>query len=298
MTPYHPNEPTPQPPEPGSPESLLPRLEPFVADTEVPDTSRFAKAGAGEEIPILPVVSNVEPTDEMVNGGTDDGIALSTELPKRGTLAVLGGFVCFLLLGICHSNMLHSGTGDDPYYLPDGRELVHLLVEFEAIATLLVLFTFAAAGRPPRILPSPRRRSVTWLFAPFALLLLLAFNFAYGHVIKQYVGKPPFFEYVDITDVIHSTWLLILLVCIQPGVVEELFFRHLMLGHFRNLMGNHGAVWASAVLFGAVHIHNQPGLPVLIVLGAGLGYLRLYSGSLLLPMLAHGVHNGVVLAFH
>jgi membrane protease YdiL (CAAX protease family) len=328
MTPDHANEPTPQPAEAGSPESLVPLVEPLGADAEVSETSIVPNAAPHEEIPILPVISNVEATDELsepmpgahcpgcgrwvdaaarscplcgvplLDSAQEDRLASSAVLPKRGTLAVLCGFACFLLLGISHSSLLHSGERDDPYFLPDNRELVHLLVEFEGIAIMVVLFTFAAAGRPPRILSSPRRRATTWLLAPFVLVLLLAFNFGYVHVVKQYVGKPPLFEYVDIAEVIDNNWLLILLVCVQPGVVEELFFRHLALGHFRNLMGNHGAVWTSAVLFGAAHIHNQAGLPVLIVVGVGLGYLRLYSGSLLLPMLAHGVHNGVVLAFH
>jgi membrane protease YdiL (CAAX protease family) len=61
-------------------------------------------------------------------------------------------------------------------------------------------------------------------------------------------------------------------------------------------MGDHGAIWVSAVMFGLLHLYNPLGMPMLIVVGAGLGYMRLVSGGMLLPMLMHGFHNALVIA--
>jgi membrane protease YdiL (CAAX protease family) len=80
-------------------------------------------------------------------------------------------------------------------------------------------------------------------------------------------------------------------------IVEELFFRYLVLGHLRTVMGMHGAVWVSSVMFGMAHVHAFGSVPILIVVGAGLGYMRVMSGSLAVPMLMHGLHNAAVLAW-
>ena len=86
--------------------------------------------------------------------------------------------------------------------------------------------------------------------------------------------------------------------CVQPAVIEELFFRHLLLGHLRPHVGMHGAVWVSAVGFGMAHLGNPVGWPVLILLGAGLGYARTLSGTLALPIALHFLHNLCVLALN
>ena len=49
------------------------------------------------------------------------------------------------------------------------------------------------------------------------------------------------------------------------------------------------------MIFGMAHLGNVPGWPVLMLLGAGLGYARVYSGGLTLPILLHFLHNFAVL---
>jgi membrane protease YdiL (CAAX protease family) len=85
------------------------------------------------------------------------------------------------------------------------------------------------------------------------------------------------------------------LICVQPAIVEELFFRHLVLGVLRSNLGVHGAVFISSVMFALAHIGVPLSMPVLFVLGLGLGYARVASGGLLLPMAMHFVHNAVVI---
>jgi CAAX protease family protein len=91
------------------------------------------------------------------------------------------------------------------------------------------------------------------------------------------------------------TPLTFLLVCIQPAVVEEFFFRYLAMNAIRRHVGMHGTVWVVAVMFGLAHIGQPIGIPVLILAGVFLGYARILSGGLLLPMLLHLIHNTVFL---
>ena len=63
----------------------------------------------------------------------------------------------------------------------------------------------------------------------------------------------------------------------------------------RGVLSRHAAVWISATMFAFMHVAVLPSVPYLIVLGAVLAYLRLASGTLLLPILIHFAHNLVVL---
>ena len=81
----------------------------------------------------------------------------------------------------------------------------------------------------------------------------------------------------------------------QPAVIEELFFRYLALGALRSHVGLHLAVFLSSLMFAAAHLGQFPFIPALLVIGIGLGYVRHFSGGLLLPMLIHFGHNLVVL---
>jgi membrane protease YdiL (CAAX protease family) len=90
-----------------------------------------------------------------------------------------------------------------------------------------------------------------------------------------------------------ATWL-VLAICVQPAIFEELFFRYLTLGHLRSVTGVHGAVWVSSLIFGLAHLGVPLSIPMLVVVGVVLGYARVWSGSLLLPMLMHAAHNLVI----
>ncbi len=82
----------------------------------------------------------------------------------------------------------------------------------------------------------------------------------------------------------------ILLMAILPAFSEELLFRGVLLHLFSEKGRMHVAVWASAILFSAVHLQFYGFVPRML-LGAFFGYLYVWSGSLWLPMLAHFVNN-------
>ena len=101
-------------------------------------------------------------------------------------------------------------------------------------------------------------------------------------------------------------WMLVLLLLAKSlpifylGVVffgpifEEFLFRgFLFKGLQKSIIGGHGAVFVSAILFSIVHV--QYGIYILLFMmfpiAVLLGYARLKSGSLLLPILIHMINN-------
>ena len=90
----------------------------------------------------------------------------------------------------------------------------------------------------------------------------------------------------------------LIIVAVLPAVCEEWAFRGVIQPLAAKWTGNvHAGIWMAAFLFSAVHLQFHGFLPRMI-LGAGLGYLTVYSGSLWPAMMAHGFNNAgaVILA--
>ncbi|MDF2156859.1 CPBP family intramembrane glutamic endopeptidase [Algoriphagus sp. CAU 1675] len=83
----------------------------------------------------------------------------------------------------------------------------------------------------------------------------------------------------------------ILVIGIFAGVGEEMFFRGVIQPKMHLYTGSaHWGIWMTAIIFSAIHMQFYGFLPR-VFLGALFGYLYLYSGSLLYPILAHIFNN-------
>lgn len=83
-------------------------------------------------------------------------------------------------------------------------------------------------------------------------------------------------------------------IAILAGVCEELLFRGLIQRiMIRWTKSTHGGIWIAAIIFSAIHLQFFGFLPRM-VLGAILGYLFAWSGSLWIPIIAHTVNNAFV----
>ncbi|WP_439621203.1 lysostaphin resistance A-like protein [Gemmata sp.] len=160
----------------------------------------------------------------------------------------------------------------------------------EGVDTVLAVIGLVVAGR----VALPPRRSdtvaVTWALSVPGLAALLVLNVAYTAAVRELLrfgGGPPPALPIDAINV--------LLVCVQPAVVEELFFRYVAFGVLYRATGLHSAVWVTAVMFAAAHLYNPLGMPYLFVVGVALGYARA-GGGLALTVAMHFVHNLAVLA--
>jgi membrane protease YdiL (CAAX protease family) len=88
-------------------------------------------------------------------------------------------------------------------------------------------------------------------------------------------------------------FLNLIVVAAIPAFGEELLFRGIIQRNFERLFKNpHAAVWVAAILFSAFHMQFEGFLPRML-LGAMLGYLFYWAGSLWIPIIAHFVYNAI-----
>lgn len=224
-----------------------------------------------------------------------DSASLAIASSHAPIVRLIWVFVALLVTSIAYGWMIQFGMNPALFAGPEGMEnwlRITLVVEF--IDTLLVLAALVWIARPPSL---PRRSGssqvTTWLVAWPALLLLFGLNFAYHWSLQRFINAPDWLGDAMIQE--KFSMLALLVGCVQPAVVEELFFRYLALGTLRRSMGVHGAVLVSAVMFAMAHIFSPVSMPIFFVIGAALGYIRVASGSLMLPILLHFSHNALVL---
>lgn len=82
----------------------------------------------------------------------------------------------------------------------------------------------------------------------------------------------------------------VLIMSILPGILEEIFFRGLVLHHLKKRINLHLAIWLVGLLFSIIHFEWEGFIPRW-VLGAGLGYLYSLTNNLWYPILAHVGNN-------
>jgi membrane protease YdiL (CAAX protease family) len=217
---------------------------------------------------------------------TPEELALARRLTVSGSpvVAVVWFFLGLLLVSLVQG-MILSFSSD---FTKEGALQVMLVAE--AVWAVLVLVAVAVVRdiRPTPTVP-PRRRAAAWLAGLPVLAALLGLNVAYHTALKQ------LFPILGLAAGIEVTPLTVLVICVLPALIEELFFRYLALGALLTHMGLHSAVLVSSIMFGAAHVGQPLGIPVLIVIGMGLAYMRLASGGLALPVLMHFLHNLAVI---
>ncbi len=85
----------------------------------------------------------------------------------------------------------------------------------------------------------------------------------------------------------------IFVMAVLPAVGEELMFRGTIQPFLQKWAKSpHWAIWITAVIFSAIHFQISGFIPRMLI-GAYLGYLCFWSGSLWLPILAHFMHNSM-----
>jgi membrane protease YdiL (CAAX protease family) len=82
---------------------------------------------------------------------------------------------------------------------------------------------------------------------------------------------------------------------VVPAIFEELAFRGVMFGLLRRSLEAREAIILTAVAFGLLHL-SVPTLITHVPMGLYFGWLRHRSGSLYPSVLAHALHNGLVVA--
>jgi membrane protease YdiL (CAAX protease family) len=138
--------------------------------------------------------------------------------------------------------------------------------------------------------------SVAWAIA--GLVSIRVFTLLYGAVTQVLGWEPPLRSTSELTDLFGADWAgllfgAVIVVVIGP-FVEEIVFRGLLLGAFRQQFGARVAIGASAIVFAASHLTLWTLVP-LAVLGAFLGWLVLAKGSVWPAFAVHALYNAVPL---
>lgn len=171
------------------------------------------------------------------------------------------------------------------------------------VPALVAIYIFY--GRKGVVLPLTNKIGGYDIFYVFFLIL---FSNTFLAVVAQYCQQLPWpKELVDgyaqnekLTKLLLSgvgyneLALNILIICVLPAICEEYFFR----GFLQRVMlkwikDPHLCILLAAVVFSAFHFDAVNFLPRFL-LGAMLGYLFYWTGSLWLPILAHFLNNAQV----
>jgi len=95
--------------------------------------------------------------------------------------------------------------------------------------------------------------------------------------------------------------LVFLTACVCAPIIEETMFRGVLYRHIRDVSGQWRR-WLSVVfaavlnglIFASIHPQGIVGIPLLTTLAIGFSLTREWRGSLVGPMVMHGIHNFLV----
>ncbi len=103
----------------------------------------------------------------------------------------------------------------------------------------------------------------------------------------------PLFGFLENASASGVLLILGLAAVIAP-VTEEIAFRGLLQRGLRSRFAGWVALPLMALVFAAVHPQGVLAIPALMAMAIGFGLIREWRGSLIAPMVAHGLHNGMI----
>lgn len=127
-----------------------------------------------------------------------------------------------------------------------------------------------------------------------ALGPLLLVNYGYHSWLEELAGVSGESFIARLRDAGVSEGVLLLSICVFPAVTEEIAFRGLLQHWLQVAVRPFVAIVLASALFAAMHF-SVLSAPYLFGLGCLLGWMKWRTGSLWPPMLAHLLHNLVVL---
>ena len=139
----------------------------------------------------------------------------------------------------------------------------------------------------------------TALLFYLAMLPFLFFSALVYQGVLSLNGIPPSLQEIALLlSGDHPLWMRVTLVILAVAVApffEECLFRGILLPVLVRRLGLGGGIFLTSLLFASIHFH-LPSLIPLIVVASGFSLAYVYSGSLWVSILMHGIFNGVNLA--
>jgi membrane protease YdiL (CAAX protease family) len=128
-------------------------------------------------------------------------------------------------------------------------------------------------------------------------LALLGMGLVYAKVLQSILGHEPPSPWNSAAAMPVSTKMVFLFFgALGAPLAEEIFFRGYLFGKFKAAGYVSFGIFVSSVLFGAVHFSDAYNVPATALYGVSLAWLYHRTGSLLAPIVAHAINNGVAIA--
>ena len=171
------------------------------------------------------------------------------------------------------------------------RQLFGLI--FASVAILLTTVVFEIVfwrSLVVQLRESGLLKAETWIgFLLLALALLL--NYTYHSFIVRLAGQTSPSE-SWLTESGLSPAAIFVLVCLLPGITEEIAFRGLIQHWLHTVLRPWRAIMLASALFTALHL-SVVSAPYIFLLGMLLGWVKWKSRSLYPSILMHIVHNWI-----
>ncbi len=175
-----------------------------------------------------------------------------------------------------------------------------LLIVSELLLMAPALLVLPHLGAPLGLRPPPDRRTALVCLG----LGLTLWVGSLGLLELQYAVWPPPAGYLELFRRLHEqlrphgpfdALYSVLAIAVVPAVCEEFLTRGICLPAFQRVLGAAGAIYASALVFGFMHLDSYR-LPFAFAVGIALGMLRVRTGLLLPSILAHATLNTLTFA--
>ena len=231
--------------------------------------------------------------------GTADEPATQSKPVRWGLGDAALGFALAWILTAVLAPVVYWMTGvdlDTPASQLPLRTVALQQVPFDGAMLAVALYAANRKGRGPvrdfGLAFEPRDlMGLVWgVLTQYVALLLYLPLLWFTSVSADDVSKPA----RDLTDKASGggVVLLILIVVIAAPIVEELFFRGLVMRSLERRYGTRWAIWGSAAIFGAAHLEPLQ-FPALFVFGLVAAVLVQRTGRLGSSMCAHLAFNGI-----
>jgi membrane protease YdiL (CAAX protease family) len=191
---------------------------------------------------------------------------------------------CMEVITSGNEDLLASFTYDNDLIWPSALS--------SALIGSLLIFIVIKMKKGLSIVDYLNLRNVTLPVWGIWLLVMVVLSFILEYFAVNFEDfQTPFMEDVVLNS--KNIPMLFLSVGILAPIFEELLFRGFVFkGLERSFLGGHGTVWLTAIAFAAIHMQYSWGVILLIIpMGVALGYSRMFSGSLLVPIFLHILNN-------
>lgn len=242
--------------------------------------------------------------DTAVKGGPaytwrDVAIAISASVAILAGATVLGGTI-----GVVFDEQ--SGAGQPGAFAPGQLEtlatarLAVVLLAFQAVSLLatIVLARHLQRGRADLLPLAKPAGQAAWIAA--SLMGLIALAAVYTLVVYLVDPGALYRDVGTFSDLLRSDswWLLAIVAVLGAPVVEEVMFRGLLFGVLsRSPAGPLVAALVTSVFWSVLHAtYSGYGLVAIFLIGLYLAWLRARTGSLIVPIAAHSLYNGLIVA--